>query len=290
MSGSIGGTTFARNKYGAYARPRTKPVNPNTQGQQKARNSLSYLSEYWKESLSIAQRAAWNLYGSNVAMKNVLGETINLSGFNHFIRSNTNRLFNAQSIIDAGPTNFTLPQKDESLVISVDESPQEISVTWDDNRDWCDETFAFLHMRQGLPQNASRDFFGGPWRHVGIVHGSPIPWTPPWLVQPVMAVAVGQRQWCTFRISRADGRLSEPWSVSALVHAQAPGEVPMLIRLTQAEAVTRLEGASLVLGEVTTANHDSIPVDLIISSDPEYHVMLDPGSPVNIVVSLGPAA
>ena len=290
MSGSIAGNTHARNRYGNYMRARTKPVNPNTDIQQKVRSVISFLAEYWSTTLSSAQRTAWGVYAANVNMKNKLGETINLSGFNHFIRSNSPRAYQNIAIVEDGPTDFTLPDKDEQLVIDVDESPQQISVTWDDNRDWCDETGAFLNLRQGIPQVSSRNFFAGPYRNVGVVLGSSSPYTPPWLVLPTFAVASGQKCWCTFRISRADGRLSEPWVVSAIVHGQAPGEVPMLIGQTQLEAEELLANAQLVLGVVTTANHNTIPVDCIISSDPVAHTRLNIGDAVNIVVSLGPAA
>lgn len=292
MSGSIAGNTFARNRYGNYARARTVPTNPNTSYQNKARSCVSYLTAYWSETLNAGQRDAWNLYGSNVNMLNKLGETIQLSGFNHFIRSNATRAAQLLAIVADGPTNFTIPDKDETITIDVDESPQQISVSWDDNRDWCDETFAFLHMRQGVPQNGQRYFFDGPYRNVGIVHGSPIPWTPPWLVAPTFAVASGQHQWCIFRIYRADGRVSEPFRADAIVHGQAIGEVPMLIGMLQSEAEALLVSpeVQLTVGVVTTANHPNIPVDHVISSDPVAHTRLNAGDPVDLVISLGPGA
>lgn len=288
MSGSIAGDTYARNRYGNYSRARTKPTNPNTAAQVKCRSVLSYLTEYWYNDLSAAQRTAWGVYASNVAMKNKLGEVIHLSGFNHFIRGNAPRAYQNLSVIEDGPVVFELPAKDEQLVIDVDSSPQQISVTWDDGRDWCDETGAFMNLRQGLPCNGSRNFFGGPYHNVGVVLGSSSPYTPPWLVLPHYAVATGQGCWCAFRISRADGRLSEIFYANAIVHGQAPGEVPNLVGQTEATAAELLAAASLTLGTVTTAHHPTVPAAIIISSDPIAHTRLEPGSPVAILVSLGP--
>lgn len=291
MSGSIAGDTFARNRYGNYARARTKPINPNTAAQVKCKSVVSYLSEYWYNDLSAAQRTAWGVYASNVAMKNKLGEVIHLSGFNHFIRGNAPRAYQNLAVVEAGPVVFELPAKDEQLVIDVDSSPQQISVTWDDGRDWCAETGAFLSMRQGLPCNGSRTFFGGPYHNVGIVHGGAIPYTPPWLVAPHYAVATGQGCWCAFRISRADGRLSEMFFAQDIVHGQAIGEVPNLLHMTQAaaEALLTSPEVQLILGTVTPVHHPTIAVDLIISTDPVAHTYLSAGDPVNITVSLGPA-
>jgi len=291
MSGSIAGNTFARNRYGNYVRNRTKPVNPNTHDQVKIRSAMAYLSEYWAETLTIAQRTAWNLYGTNVAMKNKLGEAIKLSGFNHFMRSNIVRAQQQLAIIAAGPVVFELPGKDETITVDVDESPQQISVDWDDGRDWCTEIGAFLHLRQGIPQNGQRYFFGGPYHNVGIVHGAAVAYTPPWLVLPHYPVASGQRQWCAFRIHRADGRVSETFYADAYTHGQKIGEVPNLIGMTEAQAIAALTApeVQLILGNVTEENHETVPVGIIISSDPVAHTYLSAGDPVNIVVSLGPS-
>jgi hypothetical protein len=89
MSGSIAGNTFARNRSGNYVRARTKPVNTNTQAQQDIRGVMSYLTNYWSVTLSTAERTGWATYANAIAMKNRLGESIYLTGFNHFIRSNT---------------------------------------------------------------------------------------------------------------------------------------------------------------------------------------------------------
>ena len=289
MSGSIGGDVHARNRYGNYTRPRTKPTNPNTADQVKVRSAVAYLTEYWRDDLNAGQRTAWGLYATNVAMKNRLGETIKLSGFNHFIRSNVTRACQLRPIIAAGPVDFTLPAKDETIVIDVDESPQQISVTWDDTRAWALEAGAFLHMRQGVPQNATRNFFAGPWHNLCIVHGAVPAYTPPLLVAPHYAVAVGQRQWMAFRVYRADGRVSEIFYADALTHGQAPGEVPNVIGMTEANAGIAIVAASLVVGNVTTANSDTVPAGCVISSDPVAHTRLDIGDPVHLVISLGPA-
>lgn len=292
MSGSIAGSTFARNRSGNYSRARTKPINPNSYGQVKMRAVVSFLCEYWEQDLSSAQRAAWGVYASTVAMKNKLGQAIYLSGFNHFIRTNSGRKFQHLSIVDAAPTNFTLADKDPTISIDVDESPQVITVTFDINMDWVSDTGAYMHLRQGLPQRGTRNYFMGPWRNVGLILGSGTPWTTPVPFTPVFAVASGQRQWCCFRICRSDGRLSEMFYANAIVHSQAPGEVPNVIGMLQADAETLITSpeVGLTVGTVTTENHPTIELNHVISSDPLAHTRLTLGDPVNLVVSLGPAA
>lgn len=290
MSGSIAGNTHARNRYGNYVRARTKPINPNSAAQIKARNIISTLTEIWTDVVTAVQRTSWKTYADNVPMKNKLGEVMHLSGFNHFIRSNAARYqYHPACLVVTAPVIWPLPAHDDTLSIDVDQAPQMLTVTFDNTRDWALEGLGLLLMYQGIPQNATRNFFAGPWHFWKGFHGSPAP-ASPWGTAPYYAVAVGQKVWLRCRISRQDGRLSEPFQVDALVHAMAPGEVPNLIGLTQPQAAERLAEAQLVLGIVTTANDPVIPIDHIISSDPVAHTRLNVGDSVDIVISLGPAA
>lgn len=70
-----------------------------------------------------------------------------------------------------------------------------------------------------------------------------------------------------------------------------PGMVPNIVGLTQAEATLKLKDpeCQLVLGDVTTANDETVPADAIISSDPAADTQLKKKAKVHIVVSLGPA-
>ncbi len=101
MAGSIAGNTFARNRSGSYVRAKTKPINPRSSAQSLARTTLATLTYRWSQILTAAQRTAWNLYASSVAMKNKLGETIFLSGFNHYIRSNAFLMARGETVVDA---------------------------------------------------------------------------------------------------------------------------------------------------------------------------------------------
>ena len=210
MTGSIAGNTFARNRYGNYVRARTKPTNPQTANQTAVRSAMALLTDRWSQTLTAGQRTAWNLYGSSVAMKNRLGESVFLSGFNHYIRSNSWNARIEADIIDDGPTTFEIPQADPTLAITASEATQEITTSYDDGLDWASETNAYLLLYQGQPQNAQRNFFAGPWRYLGFVAGvNGAPPAGPEVDAVVYAIAEGQRQWLYARILRADGRLSE---------------------------------------------------------------------------------
>jgi serine/threonine-protein kinase len=63
--------------------------------------------------------------------------------------------------------------------------------------------------------------------------------------------------------------------------------VPPLTGLTEEQARAELEAADLTLGVVGTENSDTVEPDIIISQDPQAGEKVEPGTAVNIVVSLG---
>jgi len=210
MSGSIAGNTYARNRYGNYVRARTKPINPQSARQETIRAIIAALADRWARILEPAQRTAWNLYGNSLNMKNRLGEDIHLSGYNHYIRSNSILLQIGQPEVDDGPVIFEVPDHDPTFAIAASETTQVISYTFDADRAWATELGGFLVKYQGQPQNAQRNFFDGPWRYHGVIAGDVAPpSSPDEESDPPFAIAEGQAQWCYARILRADGRLSE---------------------------------------------------------------------------------
>ncbi len=220
MSGSIAGDTFARNRYGNYVRARTKPTNPNTALQVSIRATMALLTTRWAQTLTGAQRTAWNLYGSSVTMKNRLGENTFLTGFNHYIRSNIILKNLGAAPYDNGPTVFELPAQDPTLALTASEATQQLTITYDDTLDWDNENGGYLYFYQGQPQNAQRNFFGGPWRYLHAITGAAgAPVASPDVAAAVFAIAEDQRQWIYARIQRADGRLSEPFRADIAVGA-----------------------------------------------------------------------
>jgi len=210
MSGSIAGNTFARNRYGNYVRARTKPVNPNTTEQAKMRSSISFCTAYWHNTLTADQRTAWDNYASAVAMKNKLGESVFLSGFNHFVRSNAEAKRQALTLYADGPSTLALPEKDPTLAAALDSPTQKISVIFDDTLPWCDEDGSYMYVYMGRPQLLTRNYFGGPWKYAGKITGSSV--APPSsgdLLDAPFTLTNGQKVFLYARIVRADGRITE---------------------------------------------------------------------------------
>ena len=220
MSGSMAGNTFARNRYGNYVRARTKPINPNTAKQVLVRAVMAELTTRWAQTLSDAQRVAWNLYGSSVKMKNKLGEDIYLTGYNHYIRSNSWFLRMGRTVVDDGPTVFELPAMDPIMSVACSEATQQVTMTFDDTMDWCSEDDSMLVILQSQGQNPQRNFFAGPWTgRSAKIGASGVPVASPMDYASITVLTEGQRFWSKFRILRADGRLSEPFTANAFCAA-----------------------------------------------------------------------
>lgn len=220
MRGAIAGNVYSRNRGGNYARAKTTPVNPNTSRQQTARNALNALVARWNNVLTAAQRTAWNLYASSVAMLNRIGETTYLTGFNHYIRSNHWLMTQALTIVDAAPTTFTLGSADGLFAITVSAGTQLASVVFDETLDWVDQTTGYEFVHAGIPKNAGVNFFDGPWRYGGMEQGDDTtPPTSPYTFTWPYVVVAGQNVWAYARILEGDGRLSERFRAQAIVGA-----------------------------------------------------------------------
>jgi len=220
MSGSIAGNTYARNRFGNYVRARTKPVNPSSARQTRIRSIVAELTERWYSTLSAAQRTAWDTYAAAVVMKNRLGENIHLTGFNHFIRSNSGYVDLGGGYFDDGPVALTLPEKDAAFAIAASQATQLVTVTFNDNLDWCSEPGAGMYLLDGRPQNITRNFFAGPYRGLEWIGGIGAPGiASPQTHTGIFTLTEGQRIWCKARIIRYDGRLSEPFTALCTVAA-----------------------------------------------------------------------
>lgn len=211
MSGSMAGNTFARNHFGFYMRARTKPVNPNSALQVAARARLTLLAEEWSATLTAIQRGGWETYAAAIAWQNKLGETVQLTGFNHFIRSNSFRLICGESILAVAPIELTLPGQDPTFSIAFTAATNQFTETFDDTLDWTKEDEGHLILDLGQPQSISRTFFGGPWRQQNFLTGI----DPGGVASPQGPFASdnwtlieGQQLWSRIHILREDGRVS----------------------------------------------------------------------------------
>jgi len=218
VSGSVGGVVHARNRFGNYVRPRTKPVNPHSARQEAQRAILSYLAEYWHTELTPVQRNLWGVYAAAVAMRNRLGETVYVTGYNQFMRTNSSQMAIGQTVIDAAPTILSLPEKDADLVCSEEDvTGQTFTLTcnvsgWAPNGD---PKFGII-VYQGQPKLASRNQFNGPWRLMDFIDATEGALGTA-TIAAAFAFAVGQKVWFGARVITESGRLSTFYQIDPRV-------------------------------------------------------------------------
>lgn len=102
LSGSFNGVTYSHNKGGAYKRARKIPTISASAKQAFSKALLGGISAAWA-GLTDIERAQWGDYGTNNPISDVLGQSIQLSGQQTFLRLNMRLVGSGQAIITAPP-------------------------------------------------------------------------------------------------------------------------------------------------------------------------------------------
>jgi len=241
MSGSVGGLTASRNRGLQYFRRRAVPVNPNTDWQQNVRSIFGDLSFQWSNTLDSAERLAWIEYAKQTAWVDVLGQTINLTGQQMFIRSNVPRMQNTlygtgqgytgfadlTPQVDAAPTNFNLAPLPGLAAYSVEIGGTDTDLTLANFTLGVIATDTIL-IYAGPAQTSGTSFYKGPYLMVGSIAATFVTTT---LALDDIAVTTYSARFAqptigTFlplqlRTSTEDGRLSRPsrWQVPVIAAA-----------------------------------------------------------------------
>lgn len=106
-SGKIGGTVFARNRAGQYARAWAKPVNPGSARQSLVRSQFGASTTGWG-SITESEREAWNAYAATMTRLNRLGEPYTPKGRQIYMESSQNMKQSIETPLSVpGPTNET---------------------------------------------------------------------------------------------------------------------------------------------------------------------------------------
>lgn len=101
-SGSVGGTTFSRNRSGMYMRRRAIPTNPSTSYQDQIRALFAANSQAWS-GLTDAQRSAWTNYARQTPVLNALGNSFTRSGHQAYCALNTRLALIGSATISTPP-------------------------------------------------------------------------------------------------------------------------------------------------------------------------------------------
>jgi hypothetical protein len=108
QSGSEGGTTASRNRFGQYIRRRAVPVQPRTPAQLNQRARMTTNAAGWR-TITDAQRAGWADLGSQITRSDSLGQTYTLNGPLAYASVNNNKLDAGDAAVADAPAIVTPP-------------------------------------------------------------------------------------------------------------------------------------------------------------------------------------
>lgn len=169
IRGSINGTTFSRNRTGAYARNRTVPVNPNSDNQISARNSMTNSSQLWR-TISGSVQEQWKIYADNTPVTNRLGDTIHLSGFNQFVQLNGFLAFLGLTEHTAAPLAFGTAAVFTSVTFDIDSATDELAITGTSGADIGGTANYGIWISNPIGPGVT--FYKGPWHYIGTTAGA----------------------------------------------------------------------------------------------------------------------
>lgn len=215
ISGKVGGSVYAHNRYGSYVRNWKMPVDPGTAAQGASRARLSNAAEQWR-TLTAAARTLWEQYAAATPLTNRIGEVIYLSGQAMYARSEAwVSQIPGQTMAAAPETPGQAAQVQlQAGTIGLDVSSLGVTVT---GTTWANLGFLsgandYLQVQVSPPLSAGVTFCKGPWitgmLAVGAIELLVAPGDP--LVLTGVALVAGQTRFVRVRQMDEDGRLSPP--------------------------------------------------------------------------------
>lgn len=173
IKGLVGGLIFARNKGGLYVKNFATPINPQTTRQTDVRNDFATLVDDWQSRLIGLERTAWNDYGENNPVLNRLGELINISGLNWFIKLNALRLQASLTVVDDPPIGSSTGVPDTTLSVDdIDLGGASIDVGFNVALNWVGTDGDAMAVFAPAIQGQGIETFKRTLRFVGIIAGN----------------------------------------------------------------------------------------------------------------------
>jgi hypothetical protein len=116
VRGSLNGTTFSRNRGGAYVRQKVSPVQPVSEFSSRARAIFADIAQRWGTVLTQSQRQAWGAFAAVHTFVNVFGDSITLSGISMYQSVNRAVAQVGKPYLDDPPGTFNSPAVITSVI------------------------------------------------------------------------------------------------------------------------------------------------------------------------------
>jgi len=209
LSGKLGGIVASHNAGGTYFRNLAIPTNPGSPQQEVVRLATSQLANLWVNTLTAAQRDEWAAYAAAVPIPDAIGNPINIPPMAMYVRSNVPRIQSGLPRVDSAPAILDLGEFTVPTIDAVDATAETADIGFTTGDAWVDEDDSAMLVYASRGQNATINFFKGPYRFAGRIDGdATTPPTSPATITLPFAVVATQRVFFKLSVSRADGRLS----------------------------------------------------------------------------------
>ncbi len=129
IRGSVNGVTYARNRYGLYARAKASPVQPRTPAQSERRAQLTVLSQRWR-TLPEGNRAEWRALADELTRSDSVGMTYRLSGLQAYLQVNLWRALLGLTPLDNAPPQLDAPSPVSITAVAYDRQDELLSITF----------------------------------------------------------------------------------------------------------------------------------------------------------------
>lgn len=226
-SGSIGGITYSHNKGGMYTRSRATPTNPNSPGQQAVRMYFENAVAIWRDTLTTAERGAWEAYAAGTPKVGPLGDPVPQTGLQWYVDT---YVTGARAGID--PSSFSTPNTNWATApatpglanagtLSIDvleDANGTITVGVAGAPFWASDADSHLIAQICRPQHPTINYWKGPFRVIEAVPGNATPITSTAFDLANMPdpgngeyfPIVGQAQFMRFKVLALNGKQSAP--------------------------------------------------------------------------------
>jgi hypothetical protein len=214
-SGSMGGSTASRNRFGAYMRTKAIPVQPNSAAQASAKSRFALASAAWT-ALTAAVKASWETYAGANPVNNALGVPVYPTGRNRFMGSYALRNQAGLSPVTTAITVFTQPSMTQPVLTVAPGSSGSLVFTPTDG--W-DVAGGGLMLWVSEPKSPDVNFCKGPYQYAGKVAGAGTPGTSPATIALPYTYAAGQKVYYKCTGLSADGRTTATYEGFCTVSA-----------------------------------------------------------------------
>lgn len=128
VRGKLGGLIFKMSRYGLVAYPRTYRPPRDTTVTRLFKTDFSYLADQWHNSLTIAQREAWNRHSAPSPWSRHLSRPQTLSGYQCYIQHNLLRRRIRVPLFTIPPVSRGRAKIPENEIIS--QVPNKVPIAW----------------------------------------------------------------------------------------------------------------------------------------------------------------